>query len=101
MVSQPRHLGISGYYTLLILYRFPRIRFDMLYAFLRGKVTRRAVTLFIQHHSELIHKEKDTGGFYNLYSLTSEGRRLLEEEFLKNETLRLDLKRLEGGKWHE
>jgi len=95
-----RRIGRTGYYVLMILYKFKECKFDTIRSFLywRG-ITRKSITHFLQRYPELVGRRKD--GRFNWYFLTEEGKRLFEEGFMKDQMLRLELERLEEGKWYD
>ena len=95
-----RRIGRVGYYTLMILYKFKELKYDMLYSFLRRRgISKKALTLFLHRYPELVGRRKE--GRFNWYFLTEEGRRVFEEGFMKDQMLRLELEKLEGGRWNE
>ncbi len=96
-----RYIGRTGRYVMLVLFRFPESTFSWIWTLLRKRTTKKAITNFLQRYPELVTRKKV--GYRNLYSLSEEGRRVFEEEFMTNETLRLELQKLEEDrmKWAE
>ena len=92
-----KRIGTTGYYIMLLLYKFGELDFSSIRILLKKRTTSKAIVLFLQRHPELIKKRKL--GFYNRYSLTDQGKRLFETEFLKDESTRMHLQMLEKEGW--
>ncbi|MGB9623050.1 MAG: hypothetical protein ACPL07_04310 [Candidatus Bathyarchaeia archaeon] len=92
-----QRVGVTGYYVMLLLYRFGELDFSTIHTLLKKRTTRKAIQLFLQRHGDLIKKRKI--GFYNRYSLSDQGKQLFETEFLKDEATRMHLRMLEEEGW--
>ncbi len=92
-----KRVGTTGFYIMLLLYKFKELDFSTIRILLKKRTTPKAIQLFLQRHGDLIQKRKV--GFYNRYSLTDLGKQLFEKEYLKDESTRLHLRMLEEEGW--
>jgi len=101
-VVSTKRIGTTGYYIMLLLYKFGELDFSSIRILLKKRTTSKAIVLFLQRHGDLIKKRKV--GFYNRYSLTDLGKQLFEKEYLRDESTRMHLRMLEEeglSKWSQ